>query len=272
MVYGLRLHTLLRPGSNIDITPRRPISSREATGLGVVRFPAQEIENLVTSQVHQFLASRKTITEGLKGAPERDVVAERASDLVKHWPQLDTLKQHDFVRNIVRRVVIGKTAIWIGVDMAKLMETLLGHKPEFIATTDEHGHDTVKLNTDFHILRRGNELHLVGAQGSCFERTPIPSLVKAIARARGWYEQIVAGEIGTVTELARRTGLHAAYVKRILQCAMLSPQIIKALLSGKQRANLTLQVILDNAAIDWRKQTRDLQLSSQKMGLMSYKK
>jgi hypothetical protein len=30
------------------------------------------------------------------------------------------------------------------------------------------------------------------------ERKPVPSLANAIARARDWYEQIVAGETGSI--------------------------------------------------------------------------
>jgi len=45
--------------------------------------------------------------------------------------------------------------------------------------------------------------------------------VKAVARARDWYEQIVAGEVGTVGQLAQKTGLPSTYIKRILGCTML---------------------------------------------------
>jgi hypothetical protein len=108
--------------------------------------------------------------------------------------------------------------------------------------------------------RRGNELRLVGPPGSCFERTPLPSLVKAIARARDWYERIVAGEVSTVVHLAKETGLPLPYVKCILKCARLSPQMTEAVLSGKHRPNLTLQELLQNVPIDWREQEHGILL------------
>jgi len=216
------------------------------------RFPAQEIEKLVLSQIHLMLATPAQITVGLERVPETDTIGERSSDLAKRWPELETSKQHEFVRKVVRRVVVGTTGIWFEVDKARLVETLLGHKPESTAADSDHKLGMIKLTADFLALRRGNELRLAGQNGSCYEGTPIPSLVKAIARARGWYEQIVAGEIGTVTDLAKQTGLNSAYVKRILQCAMLSPQITETILSGKHRADLTLHKLLDNIPLDWR--------------------
>jgi site-specific DNA recombinase len=222
-------------------------------GPAVSRFPAQELESLVTSQIHLLLGSPDKCTAGLESSLEKDVVAERTRDLAKRWPELEIVKQHEFVRNVVKRVVAGQATVWIEVDRAKLVERLLGHEPEFVAAS-ETGPDCIELTADFQPLRRGSELRLVRPMGSSPEVTPVPSLVKAIARARYWYERIVTGEVGTVGQLAQETGLPSTYVKRILTCAMLSPQITEAILSGKHRPNVTLRELLQKFPIDWRKQ------------------
>jgi hypothetical protein len=154
----------------------------------------------------------------------------------------------------VKRVVVGQTTIWIDVDRKNLAETLLGHKPEFNAAADVQKPDTIKLTADFQPLRRGGELRLVAPKSSSSEGTPIPSLVKAVARARDWYERIVSGEVATVGRLAQKTRLPSTYIKRILRCAMLSPQITETVLTGKHRPNLTLQELLEKAPIDWKEQ------------------
>jgi len=115
---------------------------------------------------------------------------------------------------------------------------------------------TIKLTADFQPLRRGGELRLVAPTNSSPEETPVPSLVKAIARARDWYERIVSGEVGTVGQLAQKTGLPSTYIKRILACALLSPQMTEIILSGKHRPNLKLQELLQNIPMDWREQNR----------------
>jgi ParB-like chromosome segregation protein Spo0J len=80
--------------------------------------------------------------------------------------------------------------------------------------------------------------------------------MKAVARAHGWYERIVAGEVTTIGELARKSGLTRRYVRKILLCANLSPQIMEALLVGKHRPNLTLKEILRGVPLDWREQEK----------------
>jgi hypothetical protein len=99
---------------------------------------------------------------------------------------------------------------------------------------------------------------MTAQNGSCPEGAPVPSFAKAIARARDWYERIVAGEVNTVGQLAQEAGLTKRYVRRILQCATLSPQITEALLTGKHRPNLPLKEVLDNVPLDWREQEQRL--------------
>ena len=182
------------------------------------------------------------------------MAADRALDLTKRWPNLEISAQHEFVRNVVRRVVVGQTAVWVEVDSAKLAETLLGGKPKSGAAIGNHRLDTIKLTANFQPRCRGGELYLVTPRSSCSDGTPVPCLVKAIARARDWYERIVAGEVGTVGELARKTGLPPCYVKHILKYAMLSPQITETILLGKHPPNLTLRELKDSISIDWREQ------------------
>jgi site-specific DNA recombinase len=227
----------------------------------VTRFPAPELEGLVNSQIQLLLQSPDTFTATLEDTPEKDVAAERARDLAKRWPALETSTQHQFIRSVLRRVVVGQTTIWIEVDRTKLTNTLAGRKPDSGATVGQHAPDTIKLTADFKTLRRGSELRLVAPKDFCSEGAPVPALVKAIARARQWYERIVAREVATVGQLAQETGLPSTYVKRILECAMLSPQMTEMILSGKHRPNLTLQQLLQRIPRRWRQQECGILLS-----------
>jgi hypothetical protein len=114
--------------------------------------------------------------------------------------------------------------------------------------------DIIRVAADFKPLRRGNELCLMVPKNSSSKGAPIASLVKATAHARGWYEKIVAGEIGTIVELAQKTGVSSAYAKRILRYAILSPEIVESILSGDHRPDLTLRRFPRTIPLEWRKQ------------------
>jgi site-specific DNA recombinase len=227
-------------------------------GPRVARFPAQELEGLVISHILLLLQTPDKSTADLEGCPERDIAAERSQDQAKRWPQLEISKQHQFIRGMLQKVVVGQTKIWIDVDRTKLIQQLLGSTPNPRVTADQCSPQTIKLSANFRPVYRGSELRLVAPQNSPSEETPVCSLVKAIARARDWYERIIVGELGTVKELAQKTGLTSSYAKRILQCAKLSPQITELILSGKHGRNLTLQRLLQNIPMDWQEQHKTL--------------
>lgn len=126
------------------------------------------------------------------------MAAVRALDLAKRWRTLEVSKQHEFVRNVVRKAVAGQCEIWIEVDREKLTENLLGRK--IVPGAVNHGSrlDAIKLTANFQPHRRSGELYLIAQKGSCSAGTPVPSLVEAIVRSRDWYEQFIAGEVGTI--------------------------------------------------------------------------
>jgi site-specific DNA recombinase len=186
----------------------------------------------------------------MENNPVKYDVAERAKDLARKWPRLEIVKQHEFVRNILRRVTVGETAVWIEVDKSKLIAALQGKKCETVAPSRTGKHDMLKLAGHFQVLRQGSGLRLIAPlSDSGFHGNPVPSLVKAVARARSWYEQMVAGEFSTIGQLADKSGLTRRYVRRILQCANLSPKITEAILMGEHRPDLTLKEILQSVPL-----------------------
>ena len=91
-------------------------------------------------------------------------------------------------------------------------------------------------------LRRAREKHVVPREGhsATFSR-PVPSLVKAVARGRAWYEQVLAGKSNDQRSLARQMATSARYADRMCACAFLAPDIVEAILEGRQPSGLTFQ-------------------------------
>jgi site-specific DNA recombinase len=224
----------------------------------ITRFPAQELEQFVITQMLLLLQNPRKCTAGTRDAPSKDAAAERAKQLAKEWPTLEISKQQDLVRNILTRVTIGHTAAWIEIDKTKLLAILLGNKFEG-ASPSRRDADILKLCGNFQVLRRGGELRVIAPHGDLrLQGKRVPSLVKTVARARGWYERIVAGDVATVGQLAQKSKLTRRYVRRILQCAHLSPQITEALLRGEHRPNLTVIQMLHSLPLDWREQKQKI--------------
>ncbi len=106
--------------------------------------------------------------------------------------------------------------------------------------------------------RRGVEMRMVIPERMLAPNTDL-TLVKAIARARRWADELIAGMAPNITAIAAREGVDERYVSRLLPLAFLSPAITEAIVEGRQPIELTAQALI-GAVIpaDWRQQDRQL--------------
>jgi site-specific DNA recombinase len=118
--------------------------------------------------------------------------------------------------------------------------------------------DMINITACFQPVRRGVELKIHTPDDRSNTSGPVPSLVKAVAHGRMWYEQLISGEASSVEELARRMGFKCRYVRKILQFAVLSPDITEAILSGRQARHLTVRNLQSGLPLDWQQQVGDL--------------
>ena len=223
----------------------------------IARFPAQELEAFVAAQILNLLRSPDRFIREIKDGAICDVVTRRIAELVKAWPQLERSKLHQIVGSVVSRVTIGQSKVWVEVRIASLLMYLdeaMGRG----TTVPLRGIPTLHLVGGFEISRRGGEIHIIKPNDDSRRVSPVASIVKAIARSRDWYERIVAGEFGTIRKLAHKSGLTKRYVRKILQCAHLSPNVTEALLTGKHPPSLTLKAILQDVPLNWSEQERTI--------------
>ena len=61
-------------------------------------------------------------------------------------------------------------------------------------------------------------------------------MVKALARAFRWRKMLDKGVHATLEDLARAKGVGASYVSRVLRLTLLAPDIVEAILDGRQSA------------------------------------
>jgi hypothetical protein len=80
--------------------------------------------------------------------------------------------------------------------------------------------------------------------------TPKPrrdeTLIKALVRAHRWRQKIESGQARSITDLAEQEGVTDAYVCRLLPLTCLAPDIIEAILDGRQPKELKLAELLGN--------------------------
>jgi len=85
-------------------------------------------------------------------------------------------------------------------------------------------------------------------------RHPRPALIKAVTRGHAWYEQILEGKVADMRSLARETELTPHYVRNVFACAFLAPDIVEAILEGRQPLTLKFEHLYKNIPLSWAEQ------------------
>jgi len=118
----------------------------------------------------------------------------------------------------------------------------------------------IRLEVDARVKRCGGEMRLVvpPALADQAQAHSVASLLKALARGRQWYEWVVAGEVSGRRSIAQKVGLDERYVGRVLECGLLAPDIVQAILDGCQPSNLTFRRLVRRLPLSWVGQRKQL--------------
>ncbi|WCR09683.1 hypothetical protein JHW45_11300 [Paracoccus stylophorae] len=114
--------------------------------------------------------------------------------------------------------------------------------------------DTVTIHVPFRIIKRGGRKDMVLPEGAAQARKPDNTLVKALARAFRWKRMLESGEFASISELAEREGIAFTYMARLMRLSLLSPELVDAIMEGRQPANVTLANLKDPFPADWTEQ------------------
>ena len=114
--------------------------------------------------------------------------------------------------------------------------------------------ETVTIHVPFRIVKRGGRKEMQLPHGVRPDRRTDNTLLKALARAFRWKRLLESGEFATIAELAEREGIAPSYMTRILRLTLLAPDIVEAILDGKQGPKVTLAQVLEPFPLDWRLQ------------------
>jgi len=117
---------------------------------------------------------------------------------------------------------------------------------------------TVTVTVPFAIRKRGGRKLVITPDGTTAVPTPRArvdsALLKALARGFRWRKLLETGDYGTVGEIAEAENINPSYVSRVLRMALLAPEIVEAILAGKQPEGLTMARAMQPLPWEWERQ------------------
>jgi hypothetical protein len=118
--------------------------------------------------------------------------------------------------------------------------------------------ETITVHIPLTFRKRGGRKLVVTPDGA--EWAPRPrvdnTMVKALARAFRWRKMLDGGVHATIDDLARAKRLPPSYVSGILRLTLLAPELVEAILDGRQPVELQLDDLLAGFPLAWEGQRK----------------
>jgi hypothetical protein len=114
------------------------------------------------------------------------------------------------------------------------------------------------------VHKRGGRKLVLAPDGTGTMAPPRPridnAMVKAIARAFRWRKQLETGVHASIAEIATAEKINDSYVGRVLRLSLLAPEIVEAIVEGRQPEKLQLAHLLRPFSIEWQSQREAFRL------------
>jgi hypothetical protein len=221
------------------------------------RLPASEIERTVAAAAHQLLGDEPAIATAVK---EAGMTASQIPSVLEATRAWDRKLQSEAevgaaLTALVHRVELGRDGLRLSVKMPVPPDQ------------DRAAGQTDAIITRFvpmRLRRRGVELRLVIQDAHAARSDVDATLLKALGRARRWFDQLVSGEATSLTAIAQREGLGVRYVGRLMPLAFLAPSIVESIAQGRQPVKLTTEMLTRRTVLrpEWEVQRRALATTS----------
>ena len=221
------------------------------------RLPASQFEQAILIALGDLLADEVRLIRILgidAPSPEQARQAHGvAAELRRTLEAGIVSEQRPILDLLVDRIIVQPDRLSINLNRTTFLARVVGPHPEDF---DDSGPPNFSVPLSFR--RRGVETKLVLGDR---DRNAVPDakLIETVARARDWLDRLIDGRATSINHLAEQTKVHPSEVSRLLPLAFLAPDIIEAIVKGRQPPELTAELLVRSSLPkNWERQRRAL--------------
>ena len=234
-----------------------------------LRVPAKELEQAIFGRLGSFLQDGLEILRlldqhGLEDGLATHAILDSASKMAEVLGDI-TLPNYasiviPLLSSIVERVTVSANQIEIHMTFESLIKqagTNYQVLPE-AWTLFDWNHLTHVLILPIQIKRTGLAVRLmIEPAEHRIKRSVDPKLLKLLSKANIWFDRLTKKNV-SMQQIAEEECVSRSYVSRIIRLAFLSPDIVKAIMTGKAPETLTVDKIVKQVPlpIDWKDQRK----------------
>jgi DNA invertase Pin-like site-specific DNA recombinase len=197
-----------------------------------IRVPAGDLEKLVMDGIAGHLCD-PTWVVGLatsQAVSESRKLIEAAASIAANPASCHAL---------IQRVVVTHGSIAVTLD-GPALATALGAE-EVPIPADQAIAAPISFGIPARTLRLGKQVRFVIGQVHAEERRLDPDLIRLVADAHRWFDELKSGRTATIADIAKRDRQQVSKVSRALPLAFLAPDIVTLIIEGRQPPTLTVE-------------------------------
>ena len=220
------------------------------------RLSAPELERAVVSAARSILDDKQTVLTGLQESGIELSEVSRIFEMTSacNGRLLAETESAATLVEVIERVQLTAEGIRIVLKISVPCGQMAGQASSKILR--------ISRFVPMKLKRRGVEMRIILDGKDEIRRKVDPALLKAIARARRWFEEVASGRVPSLAAIARREHLAKRYVARLTKLTFIAPLIMEAIVEGRAPAALNLQMLMDSRVtvpLGWKDQERLLE-------------
>jgi site-specific DNA recombinase len=219
------------------------------------RLPAAEIERSVATAAAMVLDDRAAILADIEQSGSDTIQIKSIFDVASGWSSRlrSEAEAAQALELLISRVELRPDGICLSMNLPiGPSEKLAGRGP---------AHFNLTRRIPMQMRRRGVEMKFVIQGNSKASPKADAALLKLIARAHCWFDDLVSGRAASMVEIGKREKVGKRYVSRIIRLAFLAPNVVEQIVKGCQPPELTAESLLKDRTqlpLDWESQHRAL--------------
>jgi site-specific DNA recombinase len=229
------------------------------------RIPAANLEALVINGLRSFLVDQGAIFDAVRdeyvdGTGQNRLI-RRGREIAEELRTLAPAQIQAMLMTLLSRVDLRPDRIEINIRRDRLVELLCGQSIQLTMQRGEPNNaatDVLTLTVRARLQRVGREMRMLVDNGEG-QTTADPGLLRIVTRAHDIRERLMQDTDLTVHVLAHQERVSANYVYRLLRLPSLAPDIITAIVNGRNPPQLTAKKLMrltPQIPVDWAEQRK----------------
>ena len=229
------------------------------------RIPAGNLESMVINRLRAFLMDQGAVLDAIRDkypdSTHQKRLISRGRQIAEELPTMAPDQTRAMLMGLIARVDLKSDRVEIKMRRQSLFGLLHAQSTEPIprlGKSDKQSEDILTLKVKARLQRVGREMRML-VENAEDQTLADPGLLRIVARGHDIQGRLMQSTDLTLHAIASQERVTPGYISRLLRLPLLAPDIVTAIVNGKNPPQLTAKKLMRLALelpVDWTEQRK----------------